>query len=114
MISEKMMQLGKKSSIIREIFEYCKTRGAQIGSDKVFDFSIGNPSVEPPVEIKEAIIKEPISFDTPVAQDLSLEDYIADNIENSPNQRIEHIDFKKDVASYINRAVKVCYYYKLA
>lgn len=52
--------------------------------------------------IKEAIIKEPISFDTPVAQDLSLEDYIADNIENAPNQRIEKIDFKKDVFSALN------------
>ena len=28
MISEKMMQLGKKSSIIREIFEYGKKRKA--------------------------------------------------------------------------------------
>ena len=47
--------------------------------------------------IKDAIIKEPISFDTPVAQDLSLEDYISDSIENLPSQKIEKIDFKKDV-----------------
>ena len=52
--------------------------------------------------IKNSIIKEPISFDTPVAQDLSLEDYIADNIENMPNQRIEKIDFKKDVISALD------------
>lgn len=52
--------------------------------------------------IKDAIIKEPISFDTPVAQDLSLEDYIADNIENAPNQRIEKIDFKKDIFSSLD------------
>ena len=52
--------------------------------------------------IKEAIIKEPVSFDTPVAQDLSLEDYIADNFENAPNQRIEQIDFKKDVFSALD------------
>jgi len=52
--------------------------------------------------IKDAIIKEPISFDTPVAQDLSLEDYISDNIENSPNQRIELIDFKKDIYLSLN------------
>lgn len=51
---------------------------------------------------KEAIIKEPISFDTPVAQDLSLEDYIADNVENAPNQRVETIDFKKDVFSTLD------------
>lgn len=55
MVNEKMYALGSKRSIIREIFEYCKSRAAEIGADKVFDFSIGNPSVEPPVEISEAI-----------------------------------------------------------
>ncbi len=55
MFNEKMYALGSKRSIIREIFEYCKTRALEIGADKVFDFSIGNPSVEPPKEIEEAI-----------------------------------------------------------
>jgi len=54
--NEKMYALGSKRSIIREIFEYCKVRAAEIGADKVFDFSIGNPSVEPPIEISEAIV----------------------------------------------------------
>lgn len=56
MLNEKMYALGNKRSIIREIFEYCKIRAGEIGPDKVFDFSIGNPSVEPPKEISEAII----------------------------------------------------------
>ena len=56
MFNEKMYALGSKRSIIREIFEYCKTRAAEIGADKVYDFSIGNPSVEPPAEISEAIV----------------------------------------------------------
>ncbi len=51
---------------------------------------------------KEAIIKEPISFDTPIANDLSLEDYISDKIENSPNERMEKIDFKKDILLSLN------------
>jgi len=55
MFNEKMYALGSKRSIIREIFEYCKQRGAEIGPDKVFDFSIGNPSVEPPKEISDTI-----------------------------------------------------------
>ena len=50
-----MYGLGSKRSIIREIFEYCKSRAQVIGADNVFDFSIGNPSVEPPIEIKNAI-----------------------------------------------------------
>ena len=52
--------------------------------------------------IKDSIIKEPVSFHTPIAQDLTLEDYIADNVENSPNQRIEKIDFKKDIYSALD------------
>ena len=55
MLNEKMYALGSRRSIIREIFEYCKTRAAEIGADKVFDFSIGNPSVEPPKEISDTI-----------------------------------------------------------
>ncbi len=55
MINESMLALGSKRSIIREIFEYCKTRAAEIGPDKVFDFSIGNPSVPPPHEVQETL-----------------------------------------------------------
>ncbi len=52
--------------------------------------------------IKDSIIKEPVSFTTPVAQDLSLEDYISDTVENAPNQRIEKIDFNKDIYASLN------------
>ena len=48
MLSEKMLGLGKKRSAIREIFEYGKKRAAEIGADKIFDFSIGNPNVPAP------------------------------------------------------------------
>lgn len=55
MINEKMLALGSKRSIIREIFEYCKARAAEIGAENVYDFSIGNPSVPAPAEIGEVI-----------------------------------------------------------
>jgi len=55
MISEKMMRLGKKSSVIREIFEYGKKRKAQIGEENVFDFSLGNPSVPAPDSVAQQI-----------------------------------------------------------
>ncbi|MBQ8340993.1 MAG: pyridoxal phosphate-dependent aminotransferase [Clostridia bacterium] len=51
----KMFGLGSKRSIIREIFEYSKKRAAEIGADKVFDFSLGNPSVPAPAEVNAAI-----------------------------------------------------------
>jgi len=56
MISGKMLELGKKRSEIREIFEYGKKRGSEIGADKVFDFSIGNPNVPAPEFIRDNII----------------------------------------------------------
>lgn len=56
-INQKALALGSKRSIIREIFEYSKTRASEIGADKVFDFSLGNPSVEPPKEVEEIIIE---------------------------------------------------------
>ena len=39
-LSPKMMELGKKSSIIREIYEYSKQRKAEIGAENVFDFIV--------------------------------------------------------------------------
>ena len=50
-----MLALGKKSSAIREIFEYGKKRKAEIGEENVFDFSLGNPSVCPPAIVNETI-----------------------------------------------------------
>ncbi|MBQ8338796.1 MAG: pyridoxal phosphate-dependent aminotransferase [Oscillospiraceae bacterium] len=55
MLSQKMLGLGKKSSAIREIFEYSKKRKAEIGEDKVFDFSLGNPSIPAPKCVEDAI-----------------------------------------------------------
>lgn len=56
MINEKMYGLGSRRSVIREIFEYGNRRRAEIGADKVFDFSLGNPSVPAPKEVEEAIL----------------------------------------------------------
>ena len=53
--------------------------------------------------IKSSIIKEPVSFTTPIAQDLTLEDYIQDTLQTVPSERIEKIDFKKD----INKALDI-------
>ncbi|MBQ8533525.1 MAG: pyridoxal phosphate-dependent aminotransferase [Clostridia bacterium] len=55
MINKKMQGLGENSSVIRELFEYGKKRKAEIGADKVFDFSIGNPSVPCPDCVTESI-----------------------------------------------------------
>ena len=41
-------ELGSKRSAIRELFEYGKQRAAIVGADKVYDFSLGNPTVPAP------------------------------------------------------------------
>lgn len=56
MFSEEMLKLGTNRSVIRDLFEYAKKRKAEIGEDKVFDFSIGNPSVPAPACVREAAI----------------------------------------------------------
>lgn len=55
MVSKQMQHLGSVRSVIREIFEYAKTRSAEIGADNIFDFSIGNPSVPAPPSVNAAI-----------------------------------------------------------
>lgn len=61
--NEKMYGLGSRRSVIREIFEYSKKRASEIGADKVFNFSLGNPSVEPPVVINDTIRELLLSAD---------------------------------------------------
>jgi aspartate aminotransferase len=57
MISEKMLGFAQNSSAIRAMFEEGKKMSAIYGAENVYDFSLGNPSVEPPKRVKEAIIE---------------------------------------------------------
>ncbi|MBQ5972605.1 MAG: pyridoxal phosphate-dependent aminotransferase [Oscillospiraceae bacterium] len=57
MLSESSVRLGTARSVIRELFEYGKTRAAEVGAENVFDFSLGNPSVEPPAEVTETALR---------------------------------------------------------
>ena len=55
MISKKMESLVKNSSAIRAMFEEGKKMAAIYGKENVYDFSLGNPSVEPPKEVAEVL-----------------------------------------------------------
>jgi len=57
MFSEKMVGLGKKRSVIREIFEYGNKRRSEIGAENVFDFSLGNPSIPAPDIVNETMME---------------------------------------------------------
>ena len=57
MISEKMKPYVKNNSASRMMFEEGNRLRAKYGADKVFDFSLGNPSVPAPDSVREAIIE---------------------------------------------------------
>ncbi len=87
MFNEKMQVLGKKRSVIREIFEYANKRRAEIGADKVFDFSLGNPSIPAPKEVSEVMTELIATKDatalhgyTSAPGDLGVRTAIAENI----------------------------------
>lgn len=62
MISEKMKNLVKNSSAIRAMFEEGKKMAAIYGKENVYDFSLGNPSVEPPKAVSDAIKAVPDEY----------------------------------------------------
>lgn len=53
--SNKIKTAIQQSSWIRKMFEEGASRKAVYGQDNVYDFSIGNPNLEPPLEFKQAL-----------------------------------------------------------
>lgn len=91
-MNQKMLGLGQSRSVIREIFEYAKIRKAEIGEDKVFDFSIGNPSVPSPGIVKDTLTDllectDPVLLHgyTSAQGDASVRKSISDYIEKTYN-----------------------------
>ena len=89
MIAKKMEKLVKGSSVIRAMFEEGKVMAKKYGSENVYDFSLGNPSVLPPTQIKESIEKILNEEDT---------NYVHGYMNNSGYE-----DVRKIVADNINK-----------
>lgn len=51
-----MQDYVKNSSVIRAMFEEGRRLSTIYGAENVYDFSLGNPNLDPPKEIKEAIL----------------------------------------------------------
>jgi len=64
MVSNKTAESLSRSSWIRAMFEQGVKLRKLYGADNVYDFSLGNPDVEPPEAVKEAI-KKAASSDLP-------------------------------------------------
>ena len=88
-MNDKMFQLGNNRSIIRELFEFSKTQKAILGDDKVFDFSLGNPSV-PPHEMVNKVLVELLQNENPcfvhgytsAPGDIEVRNLIAEDLNN--------------------------------
>lgn len=93
MYNQRSYELGATGSVIRELFEYGKQRKKEIGADKVFDFSIGNPSVPAPSIVNETLIDLITNKDATV-----LHGYTSSSGDN---------DVKKSIASYLNKKYDV-------
>lgn len=57
MINQKYKNMLGGKSVIRELSEYATARGKEIGYENVFDFSLGNPSVDPPEKFTETMLE---------------------------------------------------------
>ena len=95
MIAEKMIPFVQNNSAIRTMFEEGNRLKKQYGADKVYDFSLGNPSVPAPDCVREAIVdlannEDPVTLHG-YMNNAGFED-VRETIAQSLNRRFE-IDF---------------------
>jgi len=57
MVNEKYYGYGTAPSIIRELFAYGLEQAKKLGRDKVYDYSLGNPSIPAPKKVNDTIKK---------------------------------------------------------
>lgn len=98
MIAKRMIDLVEKNSVIREMFEEGKKLADIYGPENVYDFSLGNPSVPAPQQVKESI-KNIIDSEDPLIihgymNNAGFED-VRDAISNSINKK-HGTNFKKE------------------
>ena len=104
MISHKMQNLVKNSSVIRAMFEEGNRLAKLYGSENVFDFSIGNPSVTPPEQIRTAIT-DILNEENP----LTVHGYMNNSGYEDVRQTIaEHINHQHGTAFSTQNIVMTC------
>ena len=104
MISHKMQNLVKNSSVIRAMFEEGNRLAKLYGPENVFDFSIGNPSVTPPKQIRTAIT-DILNEENP----LTVHGYMNNSGYEDVRQTIaEHINHQHGTAFSAQNIVMTC------
>lgn len=64
MINENCYKLGAEPSVIRSLFAYGLQQAALVGPDKVYDYSLGNPSIPAPAAVNASIMDIISSMDS--------------------------------------------------
>ncbi len=88
-INQKNTHLGKVRSVIRETFEYANSRAKIVGRENVYDFSLGNPSIETPRciddTVAELVKQNTVSVHgyTSAPGDITLREAVASNINDN-------------------------------
>ena len=89
MIAEKMKSMVANSSAIRAMFEEGNRLAGIYGRENVFDFSLGNPNVPAPQEVKDAIL-EILKEEDPVV------------LHGYTNSNAGYVDVRQAVADSLN------------
>lgn len=86
-MNSKMYELGSVRSVIRELFEYGQNMKKTVGAENVFDFSIGNPNIQAPEKVKQAIVSltkdETVHFYTSAQGDAEVREKISQYIKTT-------------------------------
>ncbi|MCD6397480.1 MAG: pyridoxal phosphate-dependent aminotransferase [Spirochaetaceae bacterium] len=85
MISKKILSMMDSSSFIRKMFETGARLKKEFGDDKVYDFSLGNPAMDPPENFTKILLKK--------AEDHHMHRYM-------PNAG--YLDVREKVSEYIS------------
>ena len=115
MIVQKYKDMLQGKSVIRQLSEFATQRGAQIGYENVFDYSLGNPSVPTPQQFTDTMIdllqnKNPMELHG-YSQSLGIP-AVRDKVASSLNQRFgmqytgNHIFMTTGAAGAIAHAVR--------
>lgn len=113
MLNEQMYEYGSKSSVIRELFAYGLERRKIVGEDKVYDFSIGNPSIPAPAEVKEALLElleepaEALHGYSPAAGDPEVRKTLADSVNRKFGMRYTADNFYMTVGAAASLSISV-------
>lgn len=107
MISKKMVDYVNGSSLIRAMFEEGKRLASIYGAENVYDFSLGNPNLEPPSTVKEAIVdilnNEPNTMVHGYMSNSGYED-VRETIANSINKKFDTGFTEKNIVMTVGAA----------